>query len=221
MRKRGPSAAAAAQAAAEVDERFDPRKALAGAVRYLTLARERFGRDDLAVVSYHMGIGNLESVLAAYGDSGASWAQVYFDATPRNHPRAYRLLSGFGDDSASYLWRVYAAREIMRLYREDPAELRRVARLQTAKASAEELLHPASRTKIYASPDDLEEGYRTGELRPFRGVGGMRLDPQAGELARRLDADRSPLCRAAPRGLRAGRLPRRRGARGRRARARR
>jgi len=138
-----------------------------------------------------MGIGNLESVLAAYGDTGAGWAQVYFDATPRNHPRAYRLLSGFGDDSASYLWRVYAAREIMRLYREEPAELRRVARLQTAKASAEELLHPASRTKIYASPDDLEEGYRAGELRPFRGVRGMRLDPQAGELARRLDADRS------------------------------
>ena len=197
MRKRGPTPRLLRKRR-QVDERFDPRKALAGAVRYLTLARERFGRDDLAVVSYHMGIGNLESVLAAYGDSGASWAQVYFDATPRNHPRAYRLLSGFGDDSASYLWRVYAAREIMRLYREDPAELRRVARLQTAKASAEELLHPASRTKIYASPDDLEEGYRTGELRPFRGVGGMRLDPQAGELARRLDADRSLYRRAAP-----------------------
>ena len=146
-------------------------------MRYLTLARERFGRDDLAVVSYHMGIGNLESVLAAYGDTGASWAQVYFDATPRNHPRAYRLLSGFGDDSASYLWRVYAAREIMRLYREDPAELRRLARLQTAKGSAEELLHPASRTKIYESPGDLEEAYRAGELRPFRGVRGMRARP--------------------------------------------
>ena len=190
MRKRGPTPRLLRKRR-QVDERFDPRKALTGAVRYLTLARKRFGRDDLAVVSYHMGIGNLENVLAAYGDGGASWAQVYFDATPRNHPRAYRLLSGFGDDSASYLWRVYAAREIMRLYRQDPAELRRVARLQTAKGSAEELLHPASRTKIYASPDDLEQAYRAGELRPFRGVRGMRLDPQAGELARRLDVDRT------------------------------
>jgi hypothetical protein len=148
-----------------VDERFDPRKALAGSVRYLSTARERFGRDDLAVVSYHMGIGNLDNVLAAYGDTGAGWAEVYFDATPRNHPSAYKLLSGFGDDSASYLWRVYAAREIMRLYRDDRDRLRRLARLQTGAASAELVLHP---------PGEPE-----GELRPFEGIRGLRLAARA------------------------------------------
>jgi hypothetical protein len=173
----------------QVDERFDPRKALRGAARYLELARQRFGREDLAVVSYHMGMGNLQSVLDAYGDDDASWARVYFDATPRNHPRAYRLLSGFGDDSASYLWRVYAAREIMRLYREDPDALRRRASLQTAKGSAEEVLHPRSRTKVFETPDELHDAYRSGELRPLQGIGGMRVDRQAGELAARLDAD--------------------------------
>ncbi len=173
----------------EVDERFDPRKALAGAGRYLKLAEQRFGRDDLAVVSYHMGMGNLENVLAAYGEDDVPWAQVYFDATPRDHPDAYRLLSGFGDDSATYLWRVYAAREIMRLYRDDPAELRRRARLQTAKASAEELLHPRAETAVFGSADDLEDAYQAGELRPFTGIRGMRLDRQAGELAKRLDAE--------------------------------
>jgi hypothetical protein len=135
-------------------------------------------------------MGNLENVLAAYGDDDAGWAQVYFDATPRNHPRAYRLLSGFGDDSATYLWRVYAAREIMRLYREDPDELRRLARLQTAKASAEEVLHPSAQTKVFETPDELDDAYRAGELRPFSGVRGMRLDRQVGELAGRLDAER-------------------------------
>ena len=35
-----------------------------------------------------MGIGNLESVLAAYGEDDASWARVYFDVTPRSHPGA-------------------------------------------------------------------------------------------------------------------------------------
>jgi hypothetical protein len=174
----------------QVDHRFAPRKALAGAARYLQLARERFGRDDLAVVSYHMGMGNLEDVLAAYGDDDAGWARVYFDATPRDHPRTYRLLSGFGDDSATYLWRVYAAREIMRLYREDRDELRRLARLQTAKASAEEVLHPRAQTKVFETPDELGDAYRSGELRPFSGVRGMLLDPQAGQLARRLDAER-------------------------------
>jgi hypothetical protein len=173
----------------QVDERFDPRKALRGAARYLELARQRFGREDLAVVSYHMGMGNLQSVLDAYGDDDASWARVYFDATPRDHPRAYRLLSGFGDDSASYLWRVYAAREIMRLYREDPDALRRRASLQTAKGSAEEVLHPRSRTKVFETPDELHDAYRSGELRPLQGIGGMRVDRQAGELAARLDAD--------------------------------
>jgi Transglycosylase SLT domain len=173
----------------EVDERFDPRKALEGTVRYLRTAEQRFGRDDLTVVSYHMGIGNLESVLAAYGDAEAPWAQVYFDATPSNHPRTYRLLAGFGDDSATYLWRVYAAREIMRLFREEPAELRRLDRLQTAKASAEEVLHPRSQTAVFETADDLEDAYQAGALRPFAGVRGMRLDPQAGELARRLDAE--------------------------------
>jgi hypothetical protein len=113
-----------------------------------------------------MGMGNLDNVLAAYGDSDASWAQVYFDATPRNHPRAYRLLSGFGDDSASYLWRVYAAREVMRLYRDNRGELRRLARLQTGAGSAELVLHPPSRQA-------------DGELRPLEGIRGLRLAARA------------------------------------------
>jgi hypothetical protein len=49
-----------------VDNRFIPRLALAGAVRYLSLAEAHIGRSDLAVVSYHMGMGNLEQVLRAY-----------------------------------------------------------------------------------------------------------------------------------------------------------
>jgi hypothetical protein len=178
----------------QVDERFEPSDALQGAGRYLDIAEQRFGREDLAVVSYHMGIGNLESVLAAYGEEDVSWAQVYFDATPRNHPGAYRLVSGFGDDSATYLWRVYAAREIMRLYRDDRDELRRLARLHTAAASAEQVLHPPGETGVFETRDDLEEGYRSGALRTFEGVRGMRvagglprvyrgLRPEAYELA--------------------------------------
>ena len=50
----------------KVDARFDPAQAIAGAVRYLKLAEGRFGSSSLAVVSYHMGIGNLEGILRAY-----------------------------------------------------------------------------------------------------------------------------------------------------------
>jgi hypothetical protein len=177
-----------------VDERFDPAKALEGTGRYLQLAMDEFGREDQAVVSYHMGIGNLQDVLAAYGDQGASYTQVYFDATPERHPRTYRLLSGLGDDSKTYLWRVLASAEVMRLYRDDPAELARLDGLHAAKASAEEVLHPQASTKVYARPEELDAAYEAGELRPFPNDParyGLRRDPRMGELARRLEVDRT------------------------------
>ena len=176
-----------------VDERFDPAKALAGTGRYLRTAMGEFGRDDLAVASYHMGIGNLQSVLAAYGDEDVSYTQVYFDATPDRHPRTFRLLTALGDDSKSYLWRVLASVEVMRLYREDRAELERLDELQAAKASAEEVLHPPDSTEIFESASDLEAAYDAGRLRPLPnepGPLGLRRAAQMGELARRLDSER-------------------------------
>jgi hypothetical protein len=95
-----------------VDERFDPPKALAATARYLVIAREALGRADLAVQSYHMGIGNLQSALRDYGEDDISYARLYFDSTPIDHEKAYRRLAALGDDSATYLWRVMAAREI-------------------------------------------------------------------------------------------------------------
>src|SRR4030095_8303974 len=94
----------------QVDERFDPDKALAATGRYLKLAKDEFGREDLAVVSYHMGIGNLQHVLGAYGDDDASYAQLYFDASPDREPRAYGLLARLGEDSKTHLWRAVRPR---------------------------------------------------------------------------------------------------------------
>jgi hypothetical protein len=173
-----------------VDQRFDPIAALQGAGRYLAIAEDRLGSEELAVVSYHMGIGNLQNVLAAFGEDDVPWAEVYFGSTPDDHPRTYELLSGFGDDSATYLWRVYAAREIMRLYRRDQDELRSLDRLQRAKASAEEVLHPRAETDVFETPEELDEAYESGDLRPFADVPGMRLDPDVGALAGRLEAER-------------------------------
>ncbi len=160
----------------QADERFDPVKALAGTGRYLTLARARFGRDDLAVVSYHMGIGNLEGALRAYAEESEapiagvveaqdlSYARLFFDSTPLLHERAYQRLARLGDDSATYLWRVLAAREIMRLHREQPAALERLARLHSSKASAEEALHPPGSTAVFERPADVLQARRAGAL---------------------------------------------------------
>jgi hypothetical protein len=175
-----------------VDERFDPSNALAGTGRYLRTAMDEFGREDLAVASYHMGIGNLQTVLAAYGNDDVSYTQVYFDATPDRHPQTYTLLTDLGDDSGTYLWRVLASAEVMRLYREDSAELTLLDGLHSAKASAEEVLHPPGSTEIFESAGDLEDAYAGGRLRPFLDEPGrgLRRAPQMGELARRLDSER-------------------------------
>jgi transglycosylase-like protein with SLT domain len=174
-----------------VDERFDPAKALAGAVRYLTTAQERFGRDDLALVSYHMGIGNLERVISAYGGERPSYVRLFFDSTPLRHAPAWRLLSGFGDDSSTYYWRVLAAQEIMRLYRSDQGTLKRRDELQTNKASSEEVLHPEEETKVFESPDDVSHARDDGSLSALPADPqrlGFHIDPRMGELAPKLDA---------------------------------
>ena len=187
---------------ARVDERFDPRKALEGAVRYLAIARERFGAEDLAVESYHMGIGNLQNVIRTYtGSDGPvselvatnelTYAQLFFDSSPSSNPKTWDLLSAFGDESSEYYWKVLASREIMRLYREDRDELRRLERLHEAKATAEEAFHPRDETDVFDDPDDLAAGWRDGDLVPIPDGEqlGYSLDDQVGEFAGELDAD--------------------------------
>jgi len=178
-----------------VDQRFDPREALAATGRYLTFARGELGRDDLAIVSYHMGVGNLGDVIEAFDEGDTpSYAELFFASTPTEHAAAQRRLAALGDDSSTYYWRVLAAREIMSLLREDRAELERRAELQTAKGSAEELLHPESETDVLADPDALEQAHRDGDLRSFPDAPartGLRRDRRMGELARRLERGRA------------------------------
>jgi hypothetical protein len=197
-RARGPREAARLRAQrARVDERFDPEKALAATGRYLKTAMDEFGREDLAVVSYHMGIGNLQQVLGRYGDDDASYAQLYFDASPERNARAYRLLTRLGDDSKTYFWRVLASREVMRLYRRDRGELERLAQLHAGADSGELVLHPPDRVRAYETQDDIDAALKNGELRPVA-RGGLR--PEAFALlayirkgVRNVSGTRAPL----------------------------
>jgi hypothetical protein len=153
---------------AQADDRFDPAKALAATVRYLKLAEARFGRQDLAFVSYHMGIGNLMQVLNDYdGGRAVPYVQLYFDTALDHHSSAYRLLSGFGDDSSLYYWRLLGAVQIMRLYRSDRGALVRLNQLQLATASTAEVLHPPDRTQSFTDPNALGAAYSARELLPL------------------------------------------------------
>ena len=188
---------------AAIDPRFDPEQALAGAVRYLQTARDTFGQADFATVSYHMGIGNLESVIRAYTEDDStpvaelidngelSYAQLYFDSSPARHSEAWDILASLGDESAEYLWKILAAAEIMRLWRNDRSELDRIVALQTTKASQEEVFHPLEETEVFAEPGDIEDAVGDGTLAPVPDdpTLGFRIQPQLGELADEVGAE--------------------------------
>jgi Transglycosylase SLT domain len=175
---------------ARIDDRFDPAKALAATVRYLEIARRDLGREDLAVVSYHMGIGNLESVLHDYdGGRPVPYAQLFFDTAPDRHAGAYALLQGFGDDSSLYYWRILAAESIMSLYRSDRSRLVQLSALETAAGDDSNVLHPSSQTVVFATPDDLANAYAAREVLPLPSDPaklGLAYSPALGSLAHRL-----------------------------------
>ncbi|MDO9354846.1 MAG: hypothetical protein Q7T55_14205 [Solirubrobacteraceae bacterium] len=182
-------------ARAKTDGRFVPATALAATVRYLEIAKDKLGREDLALTSYHMGIGNLQNVLAAYGRKSVSYVQLYFDVDPKRAPKAYRILSQFQDDSATYYWRILAAKSIMKQYREDAGALAATAKLVTSKASREDLMHPPDANPGFKDGDALQEAEDDGELIPLPiaalNANGVAVSPAMGELAGRLKAPRS------------------------------
>jgi Transglycosylase SLT domain len=174
----------------KIDDRFDPRKALAATVRYLKLAQARFGRADLAVESYHMGIGNLRQVLDRYdGGRAVPYSQLFFDTAPDHHSSAYTLLHSFSDDSRLYYWRVLGAVQIMRLYRTSPAALVQSSGLETTSPAGADALHPPGVTQSFATPDELRQAYARHQILPLpsdTAALGLAYDPTMGSLAHRL-----------------------------------
>lgn len=176
---------------AGVDERFDPRQELAATVRYLKIAESHFGRWDLAFESYHMGIGNLQTVLDDYDGGGAPvpYVQLYFDTAPDHHTSAFDLLASFGDDSSLYYWRLLGAEQVMRLYRSDRAALDRLIFLQTDTGSNAYVLHPPDAVDPFSDPDALDRGYAARTILPLPSNAarlGLSYDPGIGSLARQL-----------------------------------
>jgi hypothetical protein len=179
-----------------VDERFDPRKALEATTRYLEFAKGQLGRDDLAIESYHMGVGNLQRALKAYGSSDIPYAQLFFDATPIRHAAAWHVLASLGDDSSTYLWRIGAAKAIMSLYRKGAGgrALAAQALLQGSPAG-ERVLRPQQSTPVFADDGALKTDALAvvdgAALRPSRALAalpasGRALRPQTLQLLRYL-----------------------------------
>ncbi|MDQ8044950.1 MAG: hypothetical protein AAGC46_12065 [Solirubrobacteraceae bacterium] len=180
---------------AKVDPRFVPQAALAATVKYLTIAKKTLGREDLAITSYHMGIGNLQRVLSAYGRPSVPYVQLYFDVDPQRSPKAYTILSRFQDDSATYYWRILAAKTIMAEYRKDPNALAAQAKLITEKASNEDFMHPPATNPPFANASAIKKATADGDLvaLPISALNanGIAVSPAMGELAGKFDQPRS------------------------------
>jgi hypothetical protein len=174
------------------DQRFDPHAELAATVRYLQDAEHTFGREDLAFASYHMGMGNLQSVLRLYnGGHPVPYVQLYFDTAPDRHASAFRLLQGFGDDSSLYYWRILGAVQIMHLYRSDRSQLRREIGWQLADAAGGTVLHPPGRPARWSTPSELSAAYRRHVLVPLPVNAtqlGLAYDSSLGSDARAVSA---------------------------------
>ena len=194
--ERGSRVAARTRKRMRIDERFDPALAVEATARYLDFAKSKLGgRTDLAVESYHMGVGNLQQALGRYGQGNVPYAQLYFDSSPIRNFSAWRKLASLGDDSSTYYWRVLAAKEILRLYRNDPKALTDLAELQSHKASSEEVLHPEATTPPYDNGGALDDALGSGELTALPVAelarSGIRVDPGMGALAPKIDSKRS------------------------------
>jgi hypothetical protein len=189
-----------------IDQRFDPADALAATVRYLTAARGYLGRDDLAVASYHMGIGNLQGVIARWAgaplsasttalvrSNRLSYAKLFFTSSPDRHWRAWARLNTLNDDTRNYYWKVLAAERIMWLYRHSPSTLETDEWLQGQKNSAEEVLHPRTSTWRFARPKDIVAAERHHTLLPLPASSAktyIAVSPFLGQMAHRLHRSR-------------------------------
>ncbi len=170
--------------------RFVPRAELRATARYLARARNRLGRLDLAVASYHLGIANLRR---AENGRALSFADLYFGSAPDRDAAVWRRLSRNGVTARDYYWRVLAAERVMGLYRHDRGALLYEAHLQARKNSAEEVLHPRAATPRFHSPRELATAWRRHVLVAIprdASVTHVKVSRFLGQLAQRLGRSR-------------------------------
>jgi len=136
-------------------------------------------------------------------DDDLDYAKIYFGSSPNRHRGSWELLASLGDDSQTYYWRVLAAREVMRLYRDDPERLEQLADLHGRLPSAELVLHPPGRGERYVDADQLDDAAARGRLVPLDSGSGYHytVDPALGRATRPLGGDEAGYGTLRPRAL--------------------
>lgn len=176
----------------QVDERYDPAKAIASQTRYLVRMACCYGSLDWVFQAYHGGEGGVRNTVSYYlGDrwrlygspEGAirgvrlasrgsfeparaplTYEDLYFKTTPRAQPAAFSYLYGRSDDHRYYWWKILAAERAIALYRRDPAEFREQWRALRPGQRLEVVWYPHSKDLDFHDVPALEKGYAAGQL---------------------------------------------------------
>ena len=181
----------------QVDERYDPAKAIKSQVRYLVRLTRRYGSIDWALQAYHGGEGGVAQTLSLYatgrrslkfnrsylasrggaragGRSTLSWMELYQQISPTSRQAAFSYVYGRSDDHRYYLMKVLMARRAIAGYREDPTRFEQEWRALHPGNWPEAAWYPEIASKSFADYAVVRAAYRSGDL--------VRLPAEAGRI---------------------------------------
>jgi hypothetical protein len=168
----------------QVDQRFDPARAVAAQTRYLVRLTRRYGGVDWALQAYHGGEAGASKTMSLFTGSGSRtllasrgtsyaglgmgrwlpYTELYQRVSPTATPAAFSYLFGRSDDHRYYWWKVLMAERALDLYRKDPAEFEQQWRELQPGLNADAAFYPDPTALQFADNSALVEGYRSGEL---------------------------------------------------------
>jgi len=146
------------------DDRLKPDKAIPAAALYLAGMEQRYGGRDWAIWAYHCGEGCVADFRAmaksikGLDDPPASVAKVFFGCNPAWNRDLCEAIHGQMDRdySPTYWFRVMRAEQLLRMYRDDPAEFRDLAAEYRYPASP--ALRAPDRLSVWLKLQDLIYG---------------------------------------------------------------
>ena len=116
------------------DERLIPERAIPAAANYISRLQNRFGGIDWAIFAYHCGegcVGSMHGMTEHAKGIKAPYTvpKMFFSATPALNRELYIALQREmeRDWSPTYYFRIMRAEQLLKLYKSDPEEFKRLA----------------------------------------------------------------------------------------------
>ncbi len=144
------------------DERLVPERAVPAAAQYLAKLATRYGSRDWAVFAYHCGEGCVAGVRdivrrsRGFNDDNMTVARAFFSASPAYNKDLQETLQHHmeRDYSPTYWFRIMRAEQLLKMYRDEPAEFKRLFHEYRNRANPDQ--RAPHRLAVWLKPEDLE-----------------------------------------------------------------